>query len=127
MSTCRRAPPAAGPSAAIRPDPAGHDVLKPKACSHATAARVAARSGPNWAAYDAGDTVCPEAISLARREGSRTFSPKLRETVIASPAGPRWTAFRMAVARVGGGGAGRDTAEACACDGAGIGGPPGTE
>jgi hypothetical protein len=31
------------------------------------------------------------------------LSTKLSETVVDSPAGPRWSARRMAVARVGGG------------------------
>src|ERR1700726_1076197 len=115
MSTCNRADArGAGPSAAIRPEPVLHVAANPTCCSQATAARMPEGSGPNSAAYASGETVCPDAISLDRFAGSRTFSPKLSETVTASPAGPRWIAVRMAAARVGGGGAGCEIPGACA-------------
>src|ERR1700686_4888373 len=104
MSTCSTdAASGAGPSAAINPDPVCHEVVKPTLRSQATAAWTAAWSGPNAAAYVAGETIWPDAINFARRSGSLALSAKLSETVVPSPAGPRWTALRMAAARVGAG------------------------
>src|SRR5882762_7658193 len=104
MSTRSRAEArGAGPSTATRLEPVVHDAWKPDPCSVSTALRTRIGSGPNSAAYTSGVTVFPDAISAARRPGSRTLSTKLSDTVVDSPAGPRRSACRMAVARVGGG------------------------
>jgi hypothetical protein len=42
-------------------------------------------------------------MSEASLSGLRILSAKLRETVVAASAGPRWAAWRIAAARVGGG------------------------
>src|SRR5260370_22842496 len=105
---------AAGPWAGRGTEPGLRAAVKPGSRSKAPADRAAVGSGPNSEAYVCGETVCPDAINLARRAGSRTFKPKLSDTVPASPAGPRGTAFRMAAARLVGGRARREIPAPCA-------------
>src|SRR5260370_2717199 len=114
---------AAGPWAGRGTEPGLRAAVKPGSRSKAPADRAAVGSGPNSEAYVCGETVCPDAINLARRAGSRTFKPELSDTVTASPAGPRGTPFRMAAARVVGGGAGREIPGPCAAQPPGFAGP----
>src|SRR2546428_722470 len=67
------------------------------------ARRTRAGSGAKSAAYAAGEIVWPEASRLPSRSGLRTFSPKLRWTMVEGPAGPRSVALLIAWASVGAG------------------------
>src|SRR3989442_15037718 len=77
--------------------------LRPAAFNAATARRTRAGSGAKSAAYAAGEIVWPEASRLPSRSGLRTFSPKLRWTMVDGPAGPRPDALLIAWASVGAG------------------------
>src|SRR5215467_12002902 len=101
MSTfSSRATAGAGPSAAITLEPICHEARRPDVESVVVARATWVGSGPNSAAYSAGDTERPDAINDVNRPGLRGCNPKLRSTVTVASAGPSLTALRMALASV---------------------------
>src|SRR2546422_10176666 len=87
----------------MRLEGARQPALRPAAFSVVRARRTRAGSGAKSAAYAAGEIVLPEASRLPSRSGLRTFSPKLRWTMVGEPAGPRSVALLIAWASVGAG------------------------
>src|SRR5207244_11803896 len=87
----------------MRLEGARQPALRPAAFSVVTARPTRAGSGAKSAAYAAGEIVWPEASRLPSRSGLRTFSPKLRWTMVDGPAGPRSVAVLIAWASVGAG------------------------